>query len=176
VGIALIFVVISLLTAILFASNTLIMSKGMKSNTPVSLGLVFRSLPAIPVLLITSVFVFGFSSISVYFDFKILALLFLSSLILTMGDFLIMYGLKAYSIRAVIPALAFNPIITLLWLVGTGLEKITYIIIIGTVITILGVVVVTFQAETDEDKTNGALYGALIGITVALLFGTMPDK
>ncbi|MHA2403486.1 MAG: EamA family transporter [Candidatus Kariarchaeaceae archaeon] len=145
----------------------------MRGKTPVSLGLVYRSIPAIPFILISSTVFFGFSSISIYFEVKILILLFLTSLMLTLGDYFLMYGLRKYSIRAVISATSINPIITMIWLVGSGIERITAIIVVGTVITILGVAIVTLQQDERKDDQSNPLYGVLIGLTVAILFGSM---
>jgi drug/metabolite transporter (DMT)-like permease len=92
---------------------------------------------------------------------------------LTLGDYFLMYGLRKYSIRAVISATSINPIITMIWLVGSGIERITAIIVVGTVITILGVAIVTLQQDERKDDiyidvyllstldTNGYTYNGM---------------
>lgn len=169
-SIAPIFVLTSVLTAVFFASNNIILKVGQRGNTPVFLGLVFRAIPTIPIILITSYLMWGIEVFQPYWDLKILGLLFFSSSLIVTGDFVFMYALRYHPVKIVAPALAVNPLITLIWLVASDLEPVTLPILIGALVIIGGVMLVTRRDAAGEELS---LKGVGFGLIVAFFFGTM---
>ena len=169
----LISIIFSLIAAFAWGLNSHVVRKGMQNNHPM-LAMVMRALGAFPILILISIIISGITSITVYFKDDILVLVLLTSVLIVLGDGAFLYALKYYPVKIMTPIASIYPLITTFILIITGTEEINSTIIIGTILIIIGVVIVTNGARNDnsDDKTDFNIKIILLGFFAAISWGT----
>lgn len=146
-----------MLAALVWGLNSHIVKKGMRNNHPM-IAMVLRSLGAFPILIIISVILSGTKSLTIYFTEDILPLILFTSTLIVLGDGAFLYSLKYYPVKIMTPIASIYPLVTTIMLVLTGTEEISSTIIFGTILIIIGVIIVTNGARNDKNGDGSGFH------------------
>lgn len=146
-----------MLAALVWGLNSHIVKKGMRNNHPM-IAMVLRALGAFPILIIISVILSGTKSLTIYFTEDILPLILFTSTLIVLGDGAFLYSLKYYPVKIMTPIASIYPLVTTIMLVLTGTEEISSTIIFGTILIIIGVIIVTNGARNDKNGDGSGFH------------------
>ncbi len=160
-------VFLALVAAISWGINSHVLKVGMIKQNP-ALAISIRSIFGFPVLIIIALIWKGLRGITIYFESDIFPYIFISSLLIIMGDGFFLLGLRKYPVNILLPIASVYPLFATVILVITGTEQVQYIIIFGTIIIIIGVMLVTSGGESG----SFAFETLIFGLFAALGWGT----
>jgi drug/metabolite transporter (DMT)-like permease len=157
-----------------FGLTGVILKLGVK-NQNIYTGMFIRILSSAPFLLILNLLLFGSLFFTVFLPFEILSLVILASLLMVIGDLILMFTLKSKPVGLVVSIAATNPLFTFLLLVITGEVTVTLEILVLTCFIILGILLVTYEQPINEGKENQSfdLFVLVAGLLIAILWGLM---
>ncbi|MHA2362550.1 MAG: DMT family transporter [Candidatus Hodarchaeales archaeon] len=159
---------ITVFVAFCWAVNAHVIKKGMiGGDEHAMLALAIRAVFAFPLLIVLAIFLSGLNSMLKYLEMNIFIAILISSSCLVIGDGIFGYALKYHPVKVIVPITGIYPLVTTIILISTGLEDVTPLIIIGTILIVIGVAVVT-RGDSNEPVTLGAL---MLGIIPAIFWG-----
>lgn len=145
-------IILSFTAAFAWGTGMVIFKVGIKNIDPLTATYV-KGLLAVPVLIVAGMLIYGPSSLALTFNTNNLVWLLLSALFIALGDFFSLFALKKIDVSIAQPITTIYPIVTILLLLITNTEVISWEIIGGTVLIIFGVATITYFSRK---KNNAA--------------------
>lgn len=138
-------------------------------------GMVIRGLASVPILIGLSIYSRGSRFYEVYTHFDILYLIILTSMILLLGDILLMRILSKKPVGVITPIITINPIFTTILLLITNQAVVTIEIVVLTLIIVFGVFLVTFKTTNGKFafRSSFDVEALQYGLIIAILWGIM---
>ncbi len=138
-------------------------------------GMVIRGLASVPILILLSIYSKGSRFYEVYTHFDILYLVILASMILLLGDMLLLRILTKKPVGVITPIITINPIFTTILLLITDQAVVTTEIIVLTLLIVFGVFLVTFKITNGKFSIRSSfdIEALQYGIIIAILWGIM---
>ncbi len=112
------------------------------------LTMVFRGLIAVPFLAFVTHFTTGFDAFSILFQPDVFPILILSSFFVTFGDWFFFASLKRIDVSKSQPVAGIYPLFTILLLISFGMEEVSLVVIVATLILIIGIGLVSQQESS----------------------------
>ncbi|MHA1687533.1 MAG: DMT family transporter [Candidatus Heimdallarchaeaceae archaeon] len=114
------------------------------TNTRPLVATYSKGVIAIPLLLIIGYLLFGLDPFIALFQPKTIVFLFLAALSLSLGDFFSLLALNKANVSIVQPITTIYPLFSTFILLVANIEKITWQIILGTILITIGVAIVSY--------------------------------
>ncbi len=144
-------IVLSFTAAFAWGSSLVIFKVGVKNTDPLNATYI-KGLIAIPLLIIIALISFGTPSLVQIFLPPNHWWLIGAVITIALGDFFSLFALKKINVSISQPITAIYPLVTNLALLFTGKEIINWLIIVGTVIIAVGVIIVSYFSQRDEEN------------------------
>ncbi len=158
---------LALFASISWGFNSHILKFGLIKQDPIQ-AVVIRSIFAVPPLFLIVLIWKGADGLLIYFQSDALPYIIISSLLILFGDAMFITGLKRNKVNEILPVSSIYPLFTTIILIVTGTEDVGILTFIGTIIIVLGIMLVT-----SNGKFNSFSKGALVfGISAAFGWGT----
>lgn len=138
--------------ALAWGSGSTLFKVGIKNDIKPLVATFLRGLLAVPLLIIISILIYGFNSLLNVFQGMNVVYLLLSALFVTLGDFFSLIAMKNVDISITQPISSIYPIITTFILLVFALEVITILIVVGTILNVLGVLVISYFTNRKSKK------------------------
>ena len=173
-------IILSFTAAFAWGTGMVIFKVGVKHTDPLTATYV-KGLLAVPILTVIGLIIYGPSSLALPFQGANLLWLILSSVFIALGDFFSLFALRKIDVSIAQPISTIYPIITISLLLVTQTEIITWNIIVGTLLIIIGVATITYfsgrknkveiqTVDVSEDSaTSVEKKSPILGIILALL-------
>ena len=145
-------IILSFTAAIAWGTGMVIFKVGVKNIDPLTATYV-KGLLAVPVLIIVGMLIYGPISLSQPFNTNNLLWLLLAALFIALGDFFSLFALKKIDVSIAQPISTIYPFITILLLLITNTEVISWEIIVGTILIISGVATITYFTRKTNNST-----------------------
>lgn len=173
-------VTLSFVAAIAWGSSMVIFKVGIKNTDPL-VATYIKGIVAVPVLILLGWVLYGVESLALLFTYPNSLWLFLATVSITFGDFFSLFALKKINVSIAQPISAVYPFFTTLILLIAKIEKITWVIITGTLLIIFGVFTISYftqktsnqEAKREHDQNNGknTIYGIILSVLAATFWG-----
>ncbi len=173
-------VTLSFVAAIAWGSSMVIFKVGIKNTDPL-VATYIKGIVAVPVLILLGWILYGVESLALLFTYPNSLWLLLATVSITFGDFFSLFALKKINVSIAQPISAVYPFFTTLILLIAKIEKITWVIITGTLLIIFGVSTISYftqrtsnqAAKREHDKNNGknTIYGIILSVLAATFWG-----
>lgn len=151
-------VMLTLIVSVTWGINSHILKVGMVKQNPF-LAIAIRSAFAFPFLIIVVIIWKGLEGVTIYFESTVLPLVIASSVLIIIGDGMFLYGIRKYPVNVLLPISSVFPLFTTIAVMITGTEAVTFLIIVGTIIIIFGVILVTRGNEIIPFEKDSLVYG-----------------
>ncbi len=184
-------IILSFTAALAWGTGMVVFKVGVKNIDPLTATYV-KGLLAVPILLIIGLIIYPPSSLAQPFLGENLLWLILSAIFIALGDFFSLFSLKKIEVSISQPITAIYPFVTILLLVITGTENISWEIIVGAILIAIGVATITFfsrnnnkmKKEIEENVRNedgkessetknqkSFILGIILALTAAVFWG-----
>ena len=145
-------IVLSFTAAFAWGSSLVIFKVGVRNTDPLNATYI-KGLIAIPLLIIIALISVGpFSLVPLFLPPNYYWLIG-AVITITLGDFFSLFALKKINVSISQPITAIYPLVTNLALLFTGKEVINWLIIVGTIIIAIGVIIISYFSQKDEENT-----------------------
>jgi len=138
------------------------------------LSIVYRGLIAVPFLALLTLVTTGFEGISILFQPHVLPILLLSSLFITLGDLFFFAALQRIDVSKSQPVASIYPLFTIILLIVFGMEDVSLVVIIATIILIIGIGLVSQKnnssSELSSSKNTEIRKGLMLSIVAAIFW------
>ncbi len=176
-------IILSFTAALAWGTGMVIFKVGVKNTDPLTATYV-KGLLAVPILLIIGLIFYTPSSLAQPFLGENLLWLILSAIFIALGDFFSLFSLKKIDVSISQPITTIYPFVTILLLVITGTEVISWEIIVGAILIAIGVATITFfsrnnnemeketkveSSETENQKSF--ILGIILALIAAVFWG-----
>ncbi len=153
-------IILSFTAAFAWGTGMVIFKVGVKNIYPLTATYV-KGLLAVPILLIIGLIIYTPSSFAQPFLGENLLWLILSAIFIALGDFFSLFSLRKIDVSISQPITTIYPFITISLLVITGTE-ISWIIIAGASLIVIGVAIITYFSRTKGNKKNETKESSII--------------
>ncbi|MHA2251732.1 MAG: EamA family transporter [Candidatus Kariarchaeaceae archaeon] len=151
---------LAVIASLTWGLNSHILKFGLVKQNPI-LAISIRSIFGFPPLLFILYLWKGMDGLTIYFDSEIFQLILISSLLIVMGDGMFLIGLRKFPVNLMLPISSIYPLFTATILISTGTETVGFLIILGTVIIITGIIFVTSGGKSASFEKSALLFGVL---------------
>lgn len=158
---------LALFASVAWGFNSHVLKFGLTKQDPIE-AIVIRSMFAIPPLILIVLIWKGLDGLMIYFQSDTLPYVVVSSILVLFGDAMFITGLQRNKVNVILPISSIYPLFTTIILISTGTEAIDVITIIGTLVIILGIMIVTSNG-TFTSFSKGAV---IFGVSAAFGWGT----
>jgi drug/metabolite transporter (DMT)-like permease len=139
-----------------------------KADHSLYLSMVYRGIIAVPFLAFLTVLTTGFDAVAILLQFDVLPILLLSSLFVTLGDLVFFGSLQRIDVSKAQPVASMYPLFTIGLLIVFGVEEVSLIVILATIILILGIGFVSQQKRTSLNLSSSTTAVNSQGLTLAI--------
>lgn len=160
--------------ALCWGSAGVLYKATIKTEHSLFLSIVYRGMIAVPFLALLTVLTTGFESISVLLQYEVLPILILSSFSVTFGDLFFFAALQKIEVSKAQPVAAIYPLFTIILLIAFGLEQVSLVVIIATIILIIGIGLVSqnngSSSEPSASESSDIRKGLTLSIVAAIFW------
>lgn len=143
-------VVLALVAAIAWGVNSIIMKKAAEGEAP-GRALFIRGVSSAPTLLILALLFEGWNSLDRLCESDAAWLVFTSAMTVTLGDYAYILALKKAPVSVVLPVSCSYPLFAAAYIISAGLEEVTSLLLVGTVIVVVGIMCITQQVTSNSE-------------------------
>jgi DME family drug/metabolite transporter len=140
-----------------------------KTEHSLFLSIVYRGIVAVPFLVILTVLTTGFNSLSILFQYDVLPVLLLSSLCVTLGDLFFFAALQKIDVSIAQPVAAIYPLFTIILLIVFGVEQVSLVVILATIILIIGIGLVSQKNDSSSEPTEAENSEIRLGLMISIV-------
>ena len=158
---------LALFASISWGFNSHILKFGLIKQDPIQ-AIVIRSVFAVPPLLLIVLIWKGMDGLLIYFHSDTLPYIIISSILILFGDAMFITGLKRNKVNVILPISSIYPLFTIILLILTGAETVGILTVIGTIIIVLGIMIVTSNGTFTSFSKDALIFG----ISAAFGWGT----
>jgi len=160
--------------AVCWGSAGVLYKSSIKPEHSLFLSIVYRGLIAVPFLALLTILTTGFEAITILLQPHILPILLFSSLFVTLGDLFFFASLQIIDVSKSQPVAAIYPLFTIVLLIIFGIEQVSLIVIVATVILIIGIGLVSQKNSPSSDLSSSKkaenTKGLMLSIVAAIFW------
>jgi len=168
---------LAILAACCWGSAGVLYKVAIKAEHSLFLSIVYRGMIAVPFIALLTFFVNGFKTTLILFQPDIFLIVFISSIFVTIGDLSFFYSLQSIDVSKAQPVASIYPLFTIIFLIIFGIETISFFVIIGTTILIIGIGLVSQQSNNSFSEStelgNKNIRKRLIIAIIAAIFWSL---
>ena len=143
----------ALFTAIFWGFNALLLKLASR-HEKADVGLILRTVAAMPILIFLSILLSGLQSLIDLIINPVIILIFISGSAVAIGDFLFLIALERTKISVALPIATAYPLSAAFFVVIFGLETISFLIILGTLLIIGGILLIIQESKKEHEVTD----------------------
>ncbi len=157
-----------------WGSAGVLYKSSIKPDHSLFLSIVYRGIIAVPFLALLTFFLTGFEAISVLFQPHVLPTLLFSSLFVTLGDLFFFASLQRIDVSKSQPVASIYPLFTIILLIIFGMEEVSLVVIVATIVLIIGIGLVSQKNGSSSDlsssKSTEIRQGLILSIVAAIFW------